>query len=93
MRFIAPVVTNDTRSMVVEAVAPNPDGLLRPGLFATAELELQGQAHGAASCPPAAVISSGEVGRVFVVRDGVAREQVVALGEGGRADGRKSAPA
>ena len=40
VRFIAPVVTNDTRSMVVEAVAPNPDGALRPGLFATAELEL-----------------------------------------------------
>ena len=41
VRFIAPVVTNDTRSMVVEAVAPNPEGGLRPGLFATAELELQ----------------------------------------------------
>ncbi len=40
VRFIAPVVANDTRSMVVEAVAPNPDGALRPGVFATAELEL-----------------------------------------------------
>ena len=46
VRFIAPVVTNDTRSMVVEAVAPNPDGALRPGLFATAELELPKQATG-----------------------------------------------
>ena len=43
MRFIAPVVTNDTRSMVVEAMAPNPEGVLRPGLFATAELELPKQ--------------------------------------------------
>ena len=51
VRFIAPVVTSDTRSMVVEALAPNPDHLLRPGLFATAELELQGQ-RWPASCRP-----------------------------------------
>lgn len=80
VRFIAPVVTNDTRSMVVEAVAPNPDGLLLPGLFATAELELKDQAN-AVYAPSQAVQRTGEVGRVFVVRDGVAREQVVALGE------------
>ena len=40
VRFIAPIVANDTRSMVVEAVVPNPNGALRPGLFATAELVL-----------------------------------------------------
>ncbi len=79
VRFIAPVV-NDTRSMVVEAVAPNPDGLLRPGLFATAELELR-QQRPVIFAPIGAVQKNGEVGRVFVVRDGVAREQVVALGE------------
>ena len=80
VRFIAPVVTSDTRSMVVEALAPNPGCLLRPGLFATAELELRGQATGCFA-PAGAVIRSGEVGRVFVVRGGVAREQVVAIGE------------
>ena len=81
VRFIAPVVTNDTRSMVVEAVAPNPDRALRPGLFATAELELPRPGSRAVSCRLGAVQRTGEVGRVFVVRDGVAREQVVALGE------------
>jgi RND family efflux transporter MFP subunit len=80
VQFIAPVVTNDTRSMVVEAIVKNPDGALRPGLFATAELELKGQAQ-AVYAPTGAVQKTGEVGRVFVVRDGVAREQVVALGE------------
>ena len=43
VRFIAPVVTNDNRSMVVEALVPNPDHLLRPGLFVTAELQLDQQ--------------------------------------------------
>ena len=80
VRFIAPVVTNDTRSMVVEAVAPNPEGVLRPGLFATAELELQKQ-ETAVSRRWGPCERMGEVARVFVVRDGVAREQVVALGE------------
>jgi len=79
VRFIAPVVTSDTRSMVVEALAPNPDGLLRPGLFATAELELRDQAL-AVYAPSHAVQKTGEVGHVFVVRDGAAHEQIVALG-------------
>ena len=80
MRFIAPVVTNDTRSMVVEAVVPTPRRRLRPGLFATAELEVA-EKQPRCCVPASAVQRMGEVARVFVVRDGVAREQVVALGE------------
>jgi RND family efflux transporter MFP subunit len=80
VQFIAPVVTNDTRSMVVEAVVPNPDGALRPGLFATAELELP-QKGAEIFVPLGAVQRTGEVARVFVVRDGMAREQVVSLGD------------
>ncbi len=80
VQFIAPVVANDTRSMVVEAVAPNSDNLLRPGLFATAELELKQKQLGM-YIPLRAVEKTGEVARVFVVRGGIAREQVVALGE------------
>ncbi len=80
VRLIAPVVTNDTRSMMVDAMVPNPEAMLRPGMFATAELVLPKK--GAALYVPAgAVQKMGEVARVFVVRDGVAREQVVALGE------------
>lgn len=80
VQYIAPVVTNDTRSMVVEAVVPNPDGALRPGLFATAELVLP-QKGAEILAPVGAVQKLGEVASVFVVRDGVAREQVVALGD------------
>jgi len=80
VQFIAPVVTNDTRSMVVEAVVPNPNGALRPGLFATAELELP-KKGAEVFVPLGAVQRTGEVARVFVVRDGMAREQVVALGD------------
>jgi RND family efflux transporter MFP subunit len=79
VRLIAPVVTNDTRSMVVDAMVPNPKGELRPGLFATAELVLAKKGT-AMFVPAAAVQKMGEVARVFVLRDGVAREQVVAIG-------------
>jgi len=80
VRFIAPVVTNDTRSMIVEAVVPNADGALRPGLFCTAELQLENKGV-QIFAPLGAVQRLGESARVFVVRDGTAREQVVALGK------------
>lgn len=80
VQFIAPVVTNDTRTMVVEALVPNSERALRPGLFATAELELP-KKGAQVLAPVGAVQRLGEVARVFVVRDGLAREQVVALGE------------
>ena len=80
VKYIAPVVTKDTRSMIVEAIVPNPDGALRPGMFATAEL-LLAEEGGDLFIPLGAVQKTGEVARVFVVRNGVAREQVVALGE------------
>ena len=80
VRYIAPVVANETRSMVVEAMVANPDSLLRPGLFVTAELESK-RNELSLYVPLAAVQKFGEVARVFVVREGTAREQVVALGE------------
>ncbi len=83
VRFITPVVSDDTRSMLVEAVVPNADGALRPGLFATAQLELPNR-RAEVLVPSRAVQRAGEVARVFVVRDGVAREEVVALGEADR---------
>ena len=38
--FIAPDVRQTTRDLVFEATVPNPDGRLRPGMFATASLKL-----------------------------------------------------
>lgn len=80
VRYVSPEVTSDTRSLLVEAVADNANGALRPGLFITAELELS-QQEPEMLVPVAAVQRTGEVARVVVVRDGVARGQVVALGE------------
>ena len=80
LRYISPVVTADTRTLIAEAVVDNADGALRPGLFAKARLELPEQKV-ELYVPPTAVQRTGEVARVFVVREGVARERVVSLGE------------
>jgi membrane fusion protein (multidrug efflux system) len=59
--------------------------MLRPGLFVTAEMELpEQQSH--FFVPVGAVERMGESARVYVVRDGGVREQVVALG---KADGKR----
>jgi membrane fusion protein (multidrug efflux system) len=84
VQFVAPMVADNNRSMTIEAAVPNEikDGRpeLIPGLFVTAELKLQ-KTQPKVFAPLSAVQWTGEQGRVFVVRDGVAREQVVQIGE------------
>lgn len=80
IRYIPPALASDTRSLIVEAEVPNPENLLRPGMFATARIELDKQQE-TLYVPGTAVLWEGDSARVFVVRDGVAREQVIALGE------------
>ena len=40
VRYITPQVASENRSLCVEALVPNPGAVLRPGLFVTAELQL-----------------------------------------------------
>jgi len=80
VRYITPAVTADNRSLCVEAVVPNADAVLRPGLFVTAELQLD-QQRTDLFVPEAAVCRRGDAAAVFVVRDGLIREQIVSLGE------------
>ena len=58
---------------------PNEDGSLRPGLFATASL-VSSDEEMRLLIPRKAVQYAGEAAKVLVVKDGKAREVVVALG-------------
>ncbi len=80
VRYISPALSADSRALVVEAEVPNEEFLLKPGFFATARLKLPGVGK-AYLVPRAAVRREREVAKVFVIKDGVARERVVRLGD------------
>lgn len=80
VRYISPTVTADNRSLCVEALVPNSKAELLPGLFVTAELQLD-QKQTEFYLPPSAICNRGDVAAVFVIRGGTLREQIVSLGE------------
>jgi membrane fusion protein (multidrug efflux system) len=80
IRYISAAVRTDTRSLVAEALVPNEGGVLRPGLFATARVDL-GQRRQAVLVPQRAVVAEAGTNRVFVLENGRASERVVSVAE------------
>ena len=75
VKFISPNVRPTTRDLVIEALAPNPDGKLRPGMFAVAGLSF---GEKKAIVVPSSSIRKDETGaRVFVVIDKHVQERLV----------------
>jgi len=68
-----------TRSVTVRALLPNPEGLLKPGMFLTTRL-LRG-AIDALLVPEQALVPEGGEMFVFVVKDGVAEKRRIRIGE------------
>jgi RND family efflux transporter MFP subunit len=80
VRYVSASVQRDTRSLTVEAVVPNPDGLLRPGLFAAARLQTGGE-QTVTEVPAIAVRTAAGVSRVFVVVDDHIEERVISVAD------------
>ena len=78
--YISPQLDAASRSLKVEALVDNPNGELRPGYFATARLFYASKEE-AFAVPASALRRQGDVARVFVVTDGVARERIVTVGD------------
>ncbi len=76
---VSPAVDVASRTVTVEAEVPNPEGVLRPGLFARAAVLLR-QDQAVAFVPEGAVAYFAGITKVYVVADGVARERAVSLG-------------
>lgn len=76
---ISPSVNPTARTMVVEAEVQNTEGLLKPGQFATVRIT-QSKPEPAVMIPVKAVKTVGDTNSVFVIKEGVAREQFVQLG-------------
>jgi membrane fusion protein (multidrug efflux system) len=79
VRFISPNVREASRDLVVEAVVPNSDGKLRPGMFATVRLKTGDKP--AVVAPLAAVRKDLDPPRAYAVVNGLVEERVLQLGE------------
>ena len=79
VRFISPNVRQESRDLVVEAVVPNADGKLRPGMFATVRLKV-GEKPGIV-VPLDTVRKDLDPPRAYVVVAGHLEERVLQLGE------------
>lgn len=77
---ISPNVSAESRTLTVEAEVENGANLLKPGQFATVRILLP-ETTPAVLVPARAVRTEGSTSRVYVVRDGVASERLVQLGQ------------
>lgn len=79
VRFVSPALRPSTRDLIVEAEAPNADGALKPGMFATAKLSVGEEEL--PTVPKTAIKADGTVRRLYLAREGRAFEVVVQTGE------------
>jgi membrane fusion protein, multidrug efflux system len=74
-----PRIDQETRTLLIRALCPNPGGVLLPGAFANVELILQ-ETKDALMVPAEALIPDFETSYVFVVKHGKAEQRRVATG-------------
>jgi multidrug efflux pump subunit AcrA (membrane-fusion protein) len=77
---VSPSVTAETRALTIEAVVPNSGDRLKPGFFATAEIE-QASMQPGVIVPATAVHTVSGTARVFVVAADRAEERIVTTGQ------------
>jgi RND family efflux transporter MFP subunit len=80
VRYVSPALRAEQRALTLEAVVPNGDAQLKPGMFATAQIQ-QNKKEPAVLVPATAVRVVSGTGRVFVVNGDRVEERVVATGQ------------
>jgi len=76
---ISPAISEDNRTLMVEAEVPNTDHSLRPGAFARAEIVIQ-SGDLAVLVPASSVVTFAGIEKVVSVKDGKALEKKVRTG-------------
>lgn len=79
VHIVFPSLDEKTRTLAVEAVVPDEEKLLKPGLFARVLLYTGGERN-TPVVPVTSLLYEGEQIRLYVVEDGLARERNVKLG-------------
>ena len=80
VKYVSPALEAAQRALTVEALVPNPNGVLKPGLFATARIQ-QPQRTPGVLVPAAAVQTSAGTSRVYVLNGDHVEERIVTTGE------------
>jgi RND family efflux transporter MFP subunit len=80
VRYVSPALRAEQRALTVEAMVPNEDAELKPGMFATALVEQAIQTV-ALLVPAAAVREISGTSRVFVVDGDRVEERIVTTGQ------------
>jgi RND family efflux transporter MFP subunit len=76
---LAPAYVEQSRTLLIEAEVPNPQGALRGGSFAKAEVVVA-QDDRAVAVPAAAIVTFAGVEKVLTVKDGKSEERRVTTG-------------
>ena len=79
VRFVSPAYRADQRALTVEAIVPNLDDALKPGMFASAEIALPAAAPSLV-VPAQAIQTVAGVSHVFVLRGDVAEQRMITPG-------------
>ena len=80
VQYVSPALRADQRALTVEAVVPNANGELKPGMFTTALIQ-QANKTPAVLVPAAAVVTIAGTSRVYVVSGDRVEERVVTTGQ------------
>ena len=80
VKYVSPSLQAAQRALTVEALVPNGNGVLKPGLFATARIEQPARTPGVL-VPHDAVQTSAGTSRVYVVNGDHVDERIVTTGE------------
>jgi membrane fusion protein, multidrug efflux system len=80
VRYVSPSLRADQRALTVEAVVPNANGELKPGMFVTALIQ-QAKKAPAVMVPASAVRNVSGTSRVFVVSGDHVDERIVTTGQ------------
>jgi membrane fusion protein, multidrug efflux system len=80
VKYIGASLQADQRALTVEATVPNADGVLKPGLFATARIEQKDKTP-AVLVPPSAVATSAGTSRLYVINGDHVEERIVTTGD------------
>jgi RND family efflux transporter MFP subunit len=77
---LSPAFEEQSRTLIIEAEVDNPQGRLRPGSFAKAEIQTTSTSD-AVMVPDSAIVTFAGIQKVFMVKDGKAVEKNVVVGK------------